>query len=310
MSNSVLYDVPGPKARRRSFIFSIVGVVFILGVLALLVSALAAPRVSVNGKVNPSLLDPSRWDIFSDVQLWLGIWRGLQGTLTMAGVAAVLALVIGVLFCFGRTSLTSWIRIPSTVLLEFFRGIPVLLLMLFTLLVFHTGAYWAGVAALGIYNGAIIGEALRAGINSLPRGQRESGLALGLTPVRTRLIIEFPQAFRQMLPIIIAQLVVLLKDTSLAYIISYPELLRYVMTFLKNYYGSNYQFSLFAVVLAVYLTLNLTLSWVARIVARRTAGGRKAKGGGRGRRETPVIDMAKIPDAGMGGGGGASGGSI
>ena len=301
--SSILYDVPGPKARRLSRIVSILGVVLILGLIALLISALAAPRVAVNGNVTPSLLDPSRWDIFSDVQLWLGIWRGLQGTLTMAGVAAVLALVIGVLFCFGRTSLTSWIRIPTTVLLEFFRGIPVLLLMLFTLLVFHTGAYWAGVAALGIYNGAIIGEALRAGINSLPRGQRESGLALGLTPVRTRLIIEFPQAFRQMLPIIIAQLVVLLKDTSLAYIISYPELLRYVMTFLKNYYGSNYQFSLFAVVLAVYLTLNLTLSWIARVVARRTAGGRKPKG-----RPTTVGPAVPLqPDAG---GSGVGGGAV
>ena len=304
MSNSVLYDVPGPKARRRSFVFSIVGVVFILGVLALLVSALAAPRVSVNGQVNPSLLDPSRWDIFSDVQLWLGIGRGLQGTLTMAGVAAVLALLIGVLFCFGRTSATAWVRIPTTVLLEFFRGIPVLLLMLFTLLVFQTGSYWAGVAGLAIYNGAIIGEALRAGIASLPKGQRESGLAIGLTPVQTRLKIEFPQAFRQMLPIIIAQLVVLLKDTSLAYIISYPELLRYVMTFLKNYYGSYYQFSLFAVVLAVYLALNLTLSWIARVVARRTAGGAKGgRGRKNGRRTTVGEPVVLDPDGGAVGGG-------
>ena len=292
--SSVLYDVPGPKARRLSRIISVVGVVFILGLIALLISALAAPRVAVNGNVTPSLLDPSRWDIFSDVQLWIGLGKGIWNTLRMAAVAAVLALVIGVLFSFGRTSQTSWVRVPTTVLLEFFRGIPVLLLMLFTLLVFSTGNYWAGVAGLAIYNGAIIGEALRAGIQSLPRGQRESGLAIGLTPVQTRLKIEFPQAFRQMLPIIIAQLVVLLKDTSLAYVISYPEVLRYVMTYLKNYYGSNYQFSLFALVLAVYLALNLTLSWVARIVARRTAGGRTKKG----RRETVGEPVLLDPDSG------------
>jgi len=304
MSNSVLYDVPGPKARRRSLILSIIGVLFILGLLALLYSALAAPRVAVNGNVTPSLLDPSRWDIFSDVQLWLGVLRGLQGTLAMAIPAAIGALVIGVLFCFGRTSTTAWIRVPTSVLLELFRGIPVLLLMLFTLLVFSTGNYLAGIIGLAVYNGAIIGEALRAGINSLPRGQRESGLAIGLTPVQTRLKIEFPQAFRQMLPIIIAQLVVLLKDTSLAYIIGYPELLRYVMTFLKNYYGASYQFSLFAVVLVVYLALNLTLSWVARLVARRTAGGRTPRGRGKGRNtDAPVVDLSRVPDAGMGGGG-------
>jgi glutamate transport system permease protein len=297
MSNSVLYDVPGPKARRRSLILSIIGVVLILGLLALLFSALAAPRVAVNGNVTPSLLDPSRWDIFSDVQLWLGILRGLQGTLAMAIPAAACALILGVLFCFGRTSATSWIRVPTSVLLEFFRGIPVLLLMLFTLLVFGTGNYIAGIVGLAVYNGAIIGEALRAGINSLPRGQRESGLAIGLTPVQTRLKIEFPQAFRQMLPIIIAQLVVLLKDTSLAYIISYPELLRYVMTFLKNYYGASYQFSLFAVVLVVYVTLNMTLSWIARIVARRTAGGRTPKGP----RKTVGEPVLLQPDGGAGG---------
>jgi len=300
--SSVLYDVPGPKARRLSRIVSVIGVVLILGLIALLISALAAPRVAVNGNVTPSLLDPSRWDIFSDVQLWIGLANGVWNTLRMAAVAAVLALVIGVLFSFGRTSETAWVRIPTTVVLEFFRGIPVLLLMLFTLLVFSTGNYWAGVAGLSIYNGAIIGEALRAGIRALPRGQRESGLAIGLTPVQTRLIIEFPQAFRQMLPIIIAQLVVLLKDTSLAYVISYPEVLRYVMTYLKNYYGSSYQFSLFAVVLAVYLALNLSLSWVARIVARRTAGGRKKKG----RPETvgPVVPL--YPDAGGSGSGGGA----
>ncbi|GAB2469059.1 glutamate transport system permease protein [Conyzicola lurida] len=299
MSNSVLYDVPGPKARRRSFIISIIGGVVIAAGVAWLIAGLAAPRVSVNGAVSPSLLDPSRWDIFTDVQLWLGVGDGVLATLRMAAVAAVLALTLGVLFCFGRTSDTKWIRIPTSVLLEFFRGIPVLLLMLFTLLVFSTGAYWAGVIGLGIYNGAIIGEALRAGVKSLPKGQRESGLAIGLTPVQTRLKIEFPQAFRQMLPIIIAQLVVLLKDTSLAYVIAYPELLRRVMTYLSNYYGNNYQFSLFVIVLAIYLAMNLSLSWLARVVARRTAGGAKGK---RGRKDEPVIDMAKLPDAGMGGG--------
>ena len=305
MSNSVLYDVPGPKARRRSFVFSIVGVVFILGVLALLVSALAAPRVSVNGQVNPSLLDPSRWDIFSDVQLWLGIGRGLQGTLTMAGVAAVLALLIGVLFCFGRTSATAWVRIPTTVLLEFFRGIPVLLLMLFTLLVFSTGAYVAGVAGLAIYNGAIIGEALRSGIQSLPKGQRESGLAIGLTPLQTRFSIEFPQAFRQMLPIIIAQLVVLLKDTSLAYIIAYDELLQIGLRQLPTTYGNRYFFTFFFLVLAIYLTVNLLLSWLARVIARRTAGGTRTKGRKRTdeKRTDPMNDAIRLPDATMGGGG-------
>jgi len=174
----------------------------------------------------------------------------------------------------------------------------VLLMMLFILLVFSSGQFWAGVAALAVYNGAVIGEALRSGIASLPKGQRESGLALGFTPLQTRFSIEFPQAFRQMLPIIIAQLVVLLKDTSLAYILGYQELLNVVLKQGPTTFGPTYLFTLFFVVWAVYLAVNLTLSWIARLVARRTASGR---GGGKSRRAARVI--AQLGGAGMVGAG-------
>ncbi|TQL48342.1 amino acid ABC transporter membrane protein 2 (PAAT family) [Homoserinimonas aerilata] len=281
---SVLYDAPGPRARRRSLIISIVGVIAIVGGLVALVMGLAAPRVLPNGAESPGLLDGSRWDIFLDVQIWRLIGEGLLATLRMAGVAAVFAIIVGILFSFGRSANSRWIRLPSTVLLEFFRGMPVLLMILFILLVLGVEPFWAGTSALAIYNGAIIGEALRAGIQALPAGQRESGLALGLTRLRTRFIIEFPQAFRQMLPIIIAQLVVLLKDTALAYIVGYPELLRTTTTYIANYVGNRYMFSLFFVALAIYLVMNLILSWVARFVARRS-GPKLGKTGP----ETPTV---------------------
>ena len=266
---SVLYDAPGPKAILRSRIFSVVTGLLIAAGLVWLILALGAPKTSANGAVQPGLWDATRWDVFSDREVWRTLGRGALNTLRMAGVAAVFALLLGVLFSFGRVSDTKWIRIPTTIVLEFVRGMPVLLMMLFILLVFSTGSFWAGVAALSVYNGAIIGEALRAGIKSLPRGQREAGLAIGLTPVATRLRIEFPQAFRQMLPIIIAQLVVLLKDTSLAFVVGYEELLR-SGTSMTNFFGSRYSFSFFLVVLAIYLTMNLLLSWLARVIARRT----------------------------------------
>ena len=140
-----------------------------------------------------------------------------------------------------------------------------------------------------MYNGTLIGEALRAGIASLPKGQREAGLSLGLSPLRTRLLIEFPQAFRQMLPIIVAQLVVLLKDTSLGYIVGYPELLRQTTNYLANFYGNRYMFSLFFVALAIYLTINLLLSWFARWLSRRTgSGGRKGTAGPGGAGGAPL----------------------
>lgn len=274
MSTSVLYDAPGPKARRTSRIISVVGVVLVLALVAYVAYLLARPRISANGAETPGVFDASRWDILQDLALWRAIGRGWLGTVQAAALASVLAVVIGVLFSFLRTARSALVRVPTTIVLEFFRGMPVLLMMLFILLVFSTGAFWAVVTALAIYNGALIGEALRAGIASLPKGQREAGLAIGLTPIRTRFAIEFPQAFRQMLPIILAQLVVLLKDTSLGYIVGYLELTRVGLNQLGSYYGSRYTFTLFAVVLVVYLATNLLLSWVVRVVDRRT--GRRA----------------------------------
>lgn len=269
---NVLYDAPGPRARRLSRVFSVVAVVVLVVGLVSLIWRLGQPRTTVNGTVLTGLWDPSRWDIFLDSEVWQGlIVRGLiLGTLRAAGLAAVLALIFGVILCFARSAPWAWVRGISAVVLEFFRGMPVLLMMLFILLALGTGGYVAVVAALAIYNGAIIGEALRAGINSLPRGQREAGLALGLTPFATRIYIEFPQAFRQMLPIIVAQLVVLLKDTSLAYVVAYPEILR-ISYQLKDFYGSTtYSFSIFLVVLAIYLAVNFSLSALARWIARRS----------------------------------------
>lgn len=273
---NVLYDAPGPKIRRLSLGLS---VLIGLGVVALLgwfIWRLGQPRTTVNGAVLTGLWDPSRWDIFEDPRVWEGLlMRGLlMGTLRAAALAAVLALILGTILCFARGARSAWIRVPTTIILEFFRGMPVLLMMLFILLAMKTGGYWAVVLALSVYNGAIIGEALRAGIASLPRGQREAGLSLGLTSTASKLIIEFPQAFRQMLPIIVAQLVVLLKDTSLGYVVAYPEILR-VSYQLKDYYGSTqYSFSIFLVVLVVYLIVNFTLSALARWLAKR--GGPKS----------------------------------
>jgi glutamate transport system permease protein len=273
--STILYDVPGPKARRTARIVGVIIAVVVLAALAWVIVTLALPRVGADGSTRPGYFDWSRWDILNDRAFWRAIGAGYVNTLRMAGLAAVLAIVIGVLFSFLRTARSAIVRVPTTIVLEFFRGMPVLLMMLFILLVFSSGSYWAGVWALAVYNGALIGEILRSGVAALPRGQREAGLTLGLTPLSTRFLIEFPQAARNMLPIIIAQLVVLLKDTALAYIIAYDELLRLVSK-LSNFFGEQYKLSVFIVVLAIYLVTNLLLSWVARIVARRTGPGAAA----------------------------------
>ncbi|MFB6611763.1 amino acid ABC transporter permease [Agromyces sp. NPDC056379] len=272
MSNSsVLFDAPGPKSRRASLISSIIAGILIIAGLAWMAWTLAQPRES-GGITLPGFFDPSRWDIFADPEVWQYIFfEGVLGTLKAALVASVFAIALGVVFSLLRSAQAAWIRVPTTVILEFLRGMPVLLMMLFILLALNTGSYWAVVAALSLYNGALIGEALRAGLAALPRGQREAGLSLGMRPLQSKMLVEFPQAFRQMLPIIVAQLVVLLKDTSLGYIVGYTELLRTNMNVLGSFYGNRYLFSLFVVTLVLYLIMNLSLSWFARWLSKRTA---------------------------------------
>lgn len=288
---SVLFDAPGPRARRVSLILSIVSLVAILGLVVWVGMLLAAPRES-GGITLPGMFDPSRWNIFADPQVWTSIGRGVVATLQAAAVAAVGAIILGIVFSLMRSSSIAWVRIPTAWLLEFLRGMPVLLMMLFILLVASTGAFWAVVIALVLYNGTLIGEILRAGLAALPRGQREAALSVGMREFQSKMLVEFPQAFRQMLPIIVAQLVVLLKDTSLGYIVGYNEIIRNNMNNLGSFYGNRYMFSLFAVTLVIYLVINLTLSWFARWLSRRTASG-----GGRKRRTADPMNPAALLEA-------------
>ncbi|MCA0378252.1 MAG: amino acid ABC transporter permease [Actinobacteria bacterium] len=270
---SVLYDAPGPKARARSRVISVVGVLAIAALLGWVIYRLAIPQVAANGAETPPILDPTRWTPLAEPQVWTQMAKGVGATLGAAAVGMVGALVLAVLFAFGRLASSKLIRVPVAIVLEFFRGMPVLLMMLFILLVASTGAFIAVVIALIVYNGAILGEALRAGILSLNKGQREAGLSIGLTPTRTRLLIELPQAFTQMLPIIMAQLVVLLKDTSLGYIVGYYELLRTVKN-LATFFGNYYMFTFWLVGAVIYLAINLLVSWLGRRAARAVAAKR------------------------------------
>lgn len=268
MTSSVLYDAPGPKAKRLSLILSIVFAVVFVAIIGF-----AVYQLWLGGTFYQD-----RWDIFQEAEFWTGqtgLLSGLWVTLSAFAAGSVLAVIIGFAFALARAAHTPWIRIPSTIILEFFRGMPVLLMILFILIVASTSPFWSVVIALGIYNGAIIGEAIRAGISSLPRGQRESGLAIGLGSFQTTVLIELPQSVRTMLPIIIAQLVVLLKDTALGYIVSSADLIT-IGRRLAQYYGAGqYMLSTFFVLLAIYLVLNLTLSWIARFVARQVSKPRR-----------------------------------
>jgi glutamate transport system permease protein len=271
--SSVLYDAPGPVTRRRSLIGSIAGGVLILALLAVIVM-----RLSDRG-----VLDGDRWRIFTDPRRGdaSDVWRsllieGLGATLRAAAIAAVLALALGVILVILRMAAARWLRLPATAVIELFRGLPVVLLMFFGVIALGLPIFYGVVFGLVIYNAAIIGEILRAGIVSLPGGQSEAALALGLTRSQTLFTILLPQAIRRMLPSLVSQFVVLLKDTSLGFIIGYTELLR-VIRLNAEYFGNKFWFPLFFVGAGIYILINFSLSrfavWLERRGTLKAAGG-------------------------------------
>ena len=295
-TSSVLFDVPGPRARRRQRIGTVVGLLVVLGLVAV-----ALLRLASNGQ-----LDPARWSVLFDPNSGVpqALGRALVDTLKVAAVGMVAATVLGALLAFGRLSDHAWVRGPVTVLVEFFRAVPLLILILFCLLYLpaiglRLGAFGALALGLTLYNMAVLAEIFRAGILSVDRGQREAALALGMRKSQVMLLVLLPQAVRRMLPVLIAQLVVLLKDSSLGFIVGYFELLRQARSLVEFFnfrFGDLYTFQLYVAAGLIYIIVNVLLSQLARLVERRT------------RRNTKLAGTAEVElpaDVQMGGGGGA-----
>jgi glutamate transport system permease protein len=260
MSATALYDSIGPRGRRRIMLGSILG-----GLLVAAVAAVVLLRLADKGQ-----LDAERWKVLTnaDVQHLL-IVDGLVGTLKAAAVAILLSLLVGGLLAVARTSPTAWTRGLLTVWVEFFRGLPLLLLILFLYLGVGAPVFWALVGGLTLYNSAVIAEIFRAGLLSLPKGQTEAAYAVGLRRGQTLRMILLPQAIRLMLPALVSQVVTLLKDTALGFIISYPELLRKGREVIE-FLGGPYSLPIYLELAAIYITVNATMSWFARWLDRRT----------------------------------------
>jgi glutamate transport system permease protein len=255
---SVLYDVPGPKARRRSAIAGTIGtaVVVALGVAVVL-------RLQSQGQ-----FESAKWEPFQDQDILRALGKGVIATLRAAGLAIALALVLGGVLAVGRLSGQRAVRQVATAVVELFRAIPLVLLILFFFFRFGDtlGRYGALVAALALYNGAVLAEVFRAGILAVPRGQSEAAAAIGLRRGQTMRMILVPQAVRTMLPAIIAQCVVALKDTALGFIIAYPELLRTGQLIYNGFFNI---IPTALVVAAIYVAMNLLLSRLAIWLERR-----------------------------------------
>ncbi|WP_159793324.1 amino acid ABC transporter permease [Puerhibacterium puerhi] len=281
MSSSVLFDAPGPRGRRRQTVGNVVGVVVVLGVLAWMLVVL-----NTKGQFSADLWQPAL-----DARAWQSYYvPGLVNTLRAAAFATVGAVVFGIVFGMGRLSHLRAVRWVSSVAVEFFRAVPVLMMMIFFNALFGfffrevvaEPAFTAVVVALILYNGSVIAELVRSGVNNLPRGQGEAGLSIGLTRGQTLRSVQLPQALIAMLPAVVSQLVVVLKDSALGQLIAYGELLRSAQV-LQSGSGNPLQTLFVAAVL--FILLNALLSWVAHRLARRLSSrtsGRTDEGPGIG----------------------------
>ncbi|MGH3329195.1 MAG: amino acid ABC transporter permease [Streptomycetales bacterium] len=260
---SVLYDAAGPRARRRNAIGSAAG-----GLVLLVALVLLALRLGANGQ-----FEADKWSPFlEEPALYTLLWKGVLYTLQAAAYGLVLAVALGVLLAVGRLSHRRAVRVPCVGIVEFFRAVPLLLLIFFFYLGFPLAfgmdlpPLWALVLGLTLYNGAVIGEIVRAGVLSLPRGQTEAAYAIGLRSSQAMRLVLLPQAIRLMLPALVSQLVVLLKDTSLGFIVSYEDLLANGEAAARQL-GNPIQ--IFAFVALVYILINSALSWLAGYLERR-----------------------------------------
>jgi glutamate transport system permease protein len=265
MSGSVLFDAPGPRTIARHRIYTLVTIVALLGFIAFTVY-----KLDEKGQLEYDLWEP----FFTPDYLRVLFVDGLLKTLQMAFGAIVLAVFFGLLFGVGKVSDRGWIRWPSWLVVEFFRAVPVLLLMVFVFYLLAVGdgplsSLWCVIIALTLYNGSVLAEVFRAGINAVPQGQVEAAYALGMRKTQVMITIQLPQAVKIMLPALVSQCVVALKDTSLGYYILAPGLTAVG----KQIYGEFHnQVPTALVVTAIYVTVNLILTGIATLLQRKLVG--------------------------------------
>ncbi|MFF4144875.1 amino acid ABC transporter permease [Streptomyces sp. NPDC001698] len=273
--SSVLYDAPGPRAKRRNVVLSVVFV----GLLALLVWWVWS-TMNDKGQLKWDL-----WQPFTTSAAWTTyLLPGLGNTLKAAALAMVIALPLGAVFGIARLSDHRWIRVPAGVVVEFFRAIPVLLLMLFAyeFYVRSTGLasderpLYAVVTGLVLYNASVLAEVVRAGILALPKGQTEAAYAIGLRKGQTMSGILLPQAVTVMLPAIVSQLVVIVKDTALGGVmLNFTELMNTRSTIAANYANV---IASFIVVAVIFILLNFALTSFASWLERRLRRSKRSTG--------------------------------
>jgi glutamate transport system permease protein len=265
--SSVLFDAAGPRARARYRTYSVISAVALLLLLAFL-----GWRMYDTGQ-----FEYEKWEPFVTPEYIRALLvDGLLQTLLMAFSSIIFAVVLGMVLGMGKLSEQAWLRWPCWLVVEFFRAVPLLLLIVFIYFTYGIGdgigSYWSVVIGLTLYNGSVLAEVFRAGINAVPKGQSEAAYAIGMRKFQVMTSVLMPQGVKIMLPAIISQCVVALKDTSLGFYVAAPGLTRVGKGIYVEFAN---QVPTAIVLAAIYIVTNLVLSWIATKVQRRLTGERK-----------------------------------
>lgn len=256
-----LYEAPGPRARRKIRIATVIS----LAVLAFL-SILVVRRFYITGQLRARY-----WSFFTRKTTWIFLGKGLAGTIEAAAGAGVMAFAAGLVLMLARISRNKILRVIVTAVIEFTRGVPTLLFIYFFFLVvpqfgIKIGAYWKVSIPVAISACGIVAEVLRSGVNAVPKGQREAAMSIGMKDWHVFSKVVFPQALRYVIPALISELVIVVKDTTFAYVVNYPDLMQNAKVLISNY---DALLSVYLVVAVIYILINYLLNRLSVAAARR-----------------------------------------
>ncbi len=258
--DDVLFGAPSPQAQVAMRVASASAAIVLL-----LLAAGVGFRFHAAGQ-----LDARFWEFFAWPTTWSFLGRGLLGTLTSAAMAAVIALTLGLVLLAGRLTRLRLVRWPSIATIEFLRGTPTLLLIYVCFLVLppagiKLSTYWMLTLPVSLSTAAVVAEVYRAGVLAVPRGQAAAARSLGLTEVQVFFLVVFPQAVRYIVPALVAQLVIVVKDTTFGYVVTYGELMENAKVLIANYHAL---VPVYLVVAVLYCLVNYAISSASKRLGR------------------------------------------
>lgn len=263
----ILYEPPGPRTKKLTAAATAVSVAALAALAFLIVR-----QFYITGQ-----LSPKYWNFFARSTTWKFLAQGLAGTLKVAAVSGVVTFIMGFLLMLGRISSNKLLQAVSAAIIEFSRGVPTLLFIYFFFLVapqfgLKLPAFWKISLPVAISAAGIVAEVLRSGVNAVPRGQREAALCIGMRGWQVFLLIVFPQALRYVIPALIAELVIVLKDTTFAYVVNYADLMQNAKVLISNY---DALLPVYLVAAIIYILINFLLNRLSVAVANRGNSRRK-----------------------------------